>query len=274
MCYKPFCKKSTGEYFPCGKCPKCRKRRVSSWSFRLMQEEKVSTSAHFITLTYDTRHVPITSVGTLSLRKKDLTNFFKRLRKAHPPLEESPTARSVKYYAVGEYGGKTERPHYHVILFNAEVELIQPAWDLGHVYYGSVSPASVGYTLKYIQKNRKQAVGVAATDPRIREYAVMSKGLGISYLSESNANWHVDALYERMYCTLLNGVKIAMPRYYKEKLYLDIERRALTEFYQVQATALYNKKLDQQTPKSVKAEMAAIDAAYDRMYLSLFKSKL
>lgn len=78
---------------PCGRCPSCVKRRVSQWSFRLMQEEKVSSSAHFITLTYDTKHSPITRAGYMSLNKRDIQLFFKRLRKTN--LER------LKYYAVG-----------------------------------------------------------------------------------------------------------------------------------------------------------------------------
>ena len=27
----------------------------------------------------------------------------------------------LKYYAVGEYGGQTKRPHYHIVIFNADL---------------------------------------------------------------------------------------------------------------------------------------------------------
>ena len=39
---------------PCGKCPNCKKRRVNEWVFRLQEEDKVSSTSYFITLTYDT----------------------------------------------------------------------------------------------------------------------------------------------------------------------------------------------------------------------------
>lgn len=155
---------------PCGKCPKCLSRRTSGWSFRLMQHEKTAQTAYFITLTYDTKNVNISKNGFMSLCKRDVQLFFKRLRKSH----EKGTV--IKYFAVGEYGGKTQRPHYHIILFNADVNKIQTAWNLGSVHYGEVSEASVGYTLKYMMKKSK--IPMHRNDDRVKEFSLMSKGLG------------------------------------------------------------------------------------------------
>lgn len=174
QCMTPFTvkDKKTKESIPvpCGKCPNCRARRVSGWSFRLMQEDKHSFDSSFITLTYDTRFVPITASGFMGLKKRDLQLFFKRLRKA------SPAEPKIKYYAVGEYGGRTMRPHYHIILFNASIHKIQEAWNLGQVHYGKVSGASVGYTLKYM--NKKGKVPMHRNDDRQPEFALMSKNWG------------------------------------------------------------------------------------------------
>lgn len=202
---------------PCGKCPNCVKRRVSGWSFRLMQEEKRSISAHFITLTYDTKHVPITQNGFMNLKKRDLQLFFKRLRKAHGKGHVK-----LAYYACGEYGTHTWRPHYHVILFNAKIELISPAWNLGHVHYGQVTCASVGYTLKYVSKLGR--IPVHRNDDREREFPLMSKKLGDNYVTEAMKKYHLADLDNRMCCVLEDGKKIAMPRYYKEKIYDEDQR--------------------------------------------------
>lgn len=155
---------------PCGKCPACRARRISGWSFRLMEQEKISSSAHFITLTYDTKHVPITAKGFMQINKRDFQLFLKRLRKSH-----STALNPIKYYAVGEYGGRTSRPHYHAIIFNAELDKIQPAWELGQVHYGSVTGASIGYTLKYMSK--KSRIPMHENDDRQKEFSLMSKNL-------------------------------------------------------------------------------------------------
>lgn len=199
---------------PCGKCPECLARRVSAWSFRLMQEDKRAKSAFFLTLTFSTKKVPITLSGFMSLDKTVLQKFFKRLRKLNPV--------GIKYYAVGEYGEKTMRPHYHVILFNAELATIQPAWNLGEIHYGEVNGASIGYTLKYMSKVPK--IPMHRNDDRLREFSLMSKGLGSNYLTDAMVKWHEADIYERMYCNVQDGKKIAMPRYYKDKIYTMEQR--------------------------------------------------
>lgn len=223
-CVQPFKlpDKKGGHIVPCGKCPNCMARRASGWSFRLMQQYKIADTAHFITLTYDTQNVPITQRGFMDLRKRDFQLFIKRLRKAQHRYNRGKNGMPIKYYGVGEYGGKTMRPHYHAIMFNAEMELIQPAWQLGSVHYGQVTEASVGYTLKYISKGR--VIPLHKNDDRQKEFSLMSKGLGMNYITMAMMRWHMADLENRMYCTLNDGKKVAMPRYYKNKLYYQEER--------------------------------------------------
>lgn len=178
MCDAPFRLKDSQIDVPCGKCPKCRKRRANGWAFRLMQEDKRSLSAHFITLTYDTKYVPITQNGFMSCDKKHVQLFFKRLRKR---VSVDATLPPIKYYLASEYGGKTWRPHYHAIVFNvANPADIDAAWQLGAVHFGKVSDASVGYTLKYMCKPKR--IPAHRNDDRLPEFGLMSKGLGVGYL--------------------------------------------------------------------------------------------
>lgn len=207
---------------PCGRCPECLARRVSAWSFRLLQEEKVSSTCVFLTLTYDTSRVPISRNGFMSLSKRDCQLFMKRLRKAHGVVQ-------LKYYLVGEYGGKTKRPHYHVLLFNANISLIQPAWNCGNIHYGKVSGASVGYTLKYM--NKPPFRSMHKNDDREPVFALMSKGLGISYLTDAVCNYHKADVCERVCCVLPGGKKVSMPRYYKDKIYDEVERSQIKEYF-------------------------------------------
>lgn len=210
-----------GDYmsFPCGKCPPCLKRRASGWSFRLMQEDKYSLSSMFVTLTYNTSTVPITKNGFMSLKKRDMQLFFKRLRKI--------SQYKIKYYAVGEYGGKTMRPHYHLIIFNTSASDIINAWTLndkpiGDVHFGNVSGASVGYCLKYMMKESK--IPIHYNDDRIQEFSLMSKGIGKTYLTDAMIKWHHAKICERLYLVIEDGKKIAMPRYYKNKIYDENQR--------------------------------------------------
>lgn len=266
MCLTPLTLKNryTDEYVqaPCSKCPECRARRASAWSFRLRQEDKIAVSSLFITLTYDTLHVPITEKKRMTLdrsdSKGDLPKFFKRLRKAHG----HNSGISLKYYAVGEYGGTTQRPHYHIILFNADInlmvdhtdkkrleatgydgqtEVIIKQWSngkrgkkyspLGHGTVGKCTPASVGYTLKYISKPK--TIPAYKGDDRKPEHSTMSKRLGVNYLTKSMVKWHKADIVNRMYCIIEDGKKISMPRYYKDKLYNDDEREFIkTHFFE------------------------------------------
>jgi hypothetical protein len=200
---------------PCGKCPQCAARRTSAWSFRLMQENKVSDSSHFITLTYGDKNLNYSKTGYAQLCKRDVQLFIKRLRKAHT------NARPIKYFAVGEYGEKTWRPHYHIILFNAQIELIQTAWAMGHCHYGQLSEASVGYTLKYISKPKPSRYALRG---RQQQFSLQSKGLGKNYLTKPMVRWHKLDIPTRAYCNLTDGKKITMPRYYKEKIYTNDEK--------------------------------------------------
>ena len=222
-CQTPFHKKmeivkgvETGYMpFPCGKCPACVRRRVSGWAFRLNKQSEQSNSAHFVTLTYNDEHIKKTKNGFETLVKKDVQDFFKRLRKL--------TKQKISYYAVGEYGDTGERPHYHIILFNANPKIVENAWKLnditlGNVHFGDVGDASVGYTLKYISKDKK--IPQFNGDDRQKEFALMSKGLGASYLTDNMVKWHTKGNIEnKVYLPLKDGKKAAMPRYYKDKLY-------------------------------------------------------
>lgn len=209
---------------PCGRCYECLSRRASAWSFRLMQQEKISNSAHFITLTYDTEHVPITQAGYMSLEKEHLQKFFKKLRKRAETLADG---LPIKYYACGEYGTKKLRPHYHIILFNADVSHISTSWDKGEVYFGNVTGASIGYTLKYMNKAKR--IPMHAKDDRVPEFSLMSKGLGKNYLTPEMKKWHENDLLNRTYLTTSDHKKITMPRYYKDKLYSEADRETIAQ---------------------------------------------
>jgi hypothetical protein len=261
-CQTPFHKKmeivkgvETGYMpFPCGKCPACVRRRVSGWAFRLNKQSEQSNSAHFVTLTYNDEHIKKTKNGFETLVKKDVQDFFKRLRKL--------TKQKISYYAVGEYGDTGERPHYHIILFNANPKIVENAWKLnditlGNVHFGDVGDASVGYTLKYISKDKK--IPQFNGDDRQKEFALMSKGLGAGYLTENMVKWHTKGNIEnKVYLPLKDGKKAAMPRYYKDKLYdkgqkfrigvfMRAESQKQVEELENQYGDLYNYKIAEET---------------------------
>lgn len=263
VCLAPFYKKNeSGEWMslPCSKCPNCKKRRASAWSFRLIKEGEKSISALFVTLTYDTRFVPITKNGFLTLKKSDVQKFMKRLRKI--------SINPLKYYAVGEYGSKTLRPHYHLIIFNADVLDIERSWALdnkkiGEIYVGKVSDASIGYTLKYISKDGK--IPMHKNDDRQKEFSLMSKGLGKNYLTANMKNWHLDNLTERCYVPLKDNKKIAMPRYYKDKIYNDIQKSLIADAMKEKSIITEQQLEDELGEMYFKIKMESVQAEYQKM---------
>lgn len=240
QCISPYQLK-TGIPVPCGKCYECTARKVSSWSFRLMKEMEISSSAYFITLTYNPESIPMTVKGFMSLNKIDYQNFIRELRRVNP--------EKLKYYTCGEYGGKSWRPHYHAIIFNLDLSTLidqaqvvkkqpetylngafqfdSPLWPLGRITIGQVSEASTGYTLKYISKPSR--VPLHQNDDRIPEFALMSKKLGANYLTQAMREWHEADLLNRAYTPLKDGKKIALPRYYKEKIYSQSDRELIAD---------------------------------------------
>lgn len=228
-CIQPYTNKE-GSSFPCGKCVVCLRRRVNGWSFRLMREYNVSSSAYFVTLTYSTDNVPLSSNGFMTLKKRDVQLFFKRVRKS---MKCKNDHRRVKYYICGEYGSKNERPHYHAIIFNADISSIIDAWstftnsgqrrEIGTWHFGEVTERSIQYTLKYMEKDRSSRYR-HARDDRQPEFALMSKGLGSSYLSPQVVDYHKNGKFSFL---RKEGFLLSMPRYYRDKIFTPEEREEL-----------------------------------------------
>lgn len=206
--YLPVCGVTTLVSVPCGKCIPCLMNKRGEWSFRLEQEHRVSKSAHFVTLTYDPKHIRTNS----SLDKRDLQLYLKRLRK------KDGTTR-VRYYAVGEYGTHGGRPHYHILLFNSVEQHIRQAWRdckgqaIGIVHVGLVAPASVAYVTKYIIQKDSYPEGLE------KPFATMSRayGIGAHYLSDDMVDWH--RIGDRNYTVRPGNERGRLPRFYRDKIW-------------------------------------------------------
>ena len=226
---------------PCGKCGMCRANRRTEWSFRILKEFEESTSATFLTLTYQESKIPKLK-GKQSLRKKDWQLFMKRLRKK--------TKNKIRYYAVGEYGTKSNRPHYHAIIFglgNKPHKSVLQSWadgnktPLGHSYIGNVTHASIHYVTKYhvnYHTKKEWEEKGKITEP---EFAVMSRnpGIGANWIQQ-NIKWFKQN--KNLY-VINNGFKQRLPRYYKEKVYNRIEKDLMSLKSIREADRLYLEEL-------------------------------
>jgi hypothetical protein len=238
---------------PCGKCVVCTRRKARQWSFRLEQEYKNSECASFVTLTYNDDSLPINEDLTYpELYKPHVSQFMKRLRRQN---EYHHNLGKMTYYAVGEYGGQTQRPHYHAIIFNSHPNLnhkLHDIWKKGNVHVDAVTKNSISYVTGYVIKRDVEKSKELGRQP---EFSLMSKGLGKSYLQ--NAKYH---LQNETFMVPYDGGEIALPNYYKRKIFDDETRQKigsdLTAKIQEQRNALIDKMSDNgvQFPKAHLAE--------------------
>lgn len=208
LCKQPFVRDPTGRVFklalltgnlelavqgipfPCGQCLPCRINRRRLWTHRLLLEQIDHQFSSFITLTYDDNFLP----SDLSISKRTLQLFLKRIRKIYP--------FHLRYYAVGEYGSKSKRPHYHLILFGFDPvfhNLVQKCWPFGFSYTAECNYHTIQYVCGYITKKF-----IKKSDFVFPEFALMSKKPGLGYnqiskladLIKDNNNLFLDKLPE------------------------------------------------------------------------------
>jgi len=187
-----------GLILPCGQCMACRLQRKRVWTHRVMLEASLHSLNAFVTLTYSDEHLP----GGGSLNPEHLRLFWMRLRK-----DQAQYGRKLRYFANGEYGSDTERPHYHAIIFGMPscyhgrtrhyrfkagfnccntCDAVARCWPHGGIDLGQVERASAAYVCGYVTKK--------LTDPddyrlggRHPEFSRVSKqngGLGARYIPE------------------------------------------------------------------------------------------
>lgn len=205
---------------PCGKCTACLSNKRREWSFRLEKEVEVSSSAFFITLTYDNDNCPI------CVNKKDCQNFLKRFRKSIEP-------HRIRYFLVSEYGDEIGRPHYHLLLFNYPFDLpslratlkktwclCSPDWFDRNDTVKPAHPANINYVAKYCLSNLDN------DDPFSRTFMLSSRrpGIGLSYLTPAMVNYLKGRLDGS---TVHHGFPMSLPRYYTDKVFDEYEKETM-----------------------------------------------
>lgn len=235
---------------PCGKCLGCRAARAIQWAHRCSHEASQWEHNTFLTLTYDDDHLPEDG----ALVPSDLQLFLKRLRKnADRPCSSIDRDRGsgVRFFACGEYGERTHRPHYHILLFNAgfgdgkqvgerhghklfRSEVLDRLWPMGRHEFGIATPAAACYIAKYNMKKigsgeRVSADGVALPAPFLR----MSNrpAIGARWLERYASDLRhgylvVDGKQSGIPRTYLNRLKDRNPELYAE-ITANKQRRAI-----------------------------------------------
>ncbi|AXH77265.1 MAG: replication initiator protein [Microviridae sp.] len=216
---------------PCGMCLGCRIQRARTWALRCVHESKGHTFNSFVTLTYDDQNLP----GNEAIEKLTLQRFFKRLRKA---------GFVFRYFAAGEYGSASNRPHYHVIFFGIDFhedrrlykksetgnlytsEQLTKIWGFGHAVIANFNYTTAQYVAKYIigKKLGKDAsdhpayqrldVSTGEIFQVSPEFVLMSRRPGIG--SEWYDKYSTDAFPSDF--LIHDGKKFSVPKYYVNKL--------------------------------------------------------
>lgn len=184
-----------------------------------------------------------------TLKPEDLQKFFRSFRKRIAP-------RRIRYFAVGEYGGKFGRPHYHAAVFNwpycvrgvardgeacscVACSPVDAAWDFGFVSVRKFERGSAAYVAKYTVKKMTRPDDFRLKG-RYPEFARMSLRPGIG----ADAMWEVaSALMVAGSSTPIPteltgpGGKAPLGRYLRRRLRLLTGREANATEKELQAMA-------------------------------------
>lgn len=214
---------------PCGQCVGCRLEHSRQWALRCVHEASLRDDNCFVTLTYDNAHLPV----DLSVSVREWQLFAKRLRKSGP----------FRFFACGEYGDQSHRPHYHALVFGRDLraggellkrspegdlyssKLVSAAWlDKGMIAVGGVTFESAAYVARYVMKKYNGASAARAyerVDDETGEvwqvakpFVVMSRrpGVGADWFSKYGGEiYGTDSV-------VWNGRKFRPPRYYDSKV--------------------------------------------------------
>ena len=275
-------------FAPCGKCECCLVNRQNQWSTRLNEELNNSKQAFFFTLTYNDEFLPMVFPDyPLSVKrnaiaicdddygnrvptlwKKDIQDFMKRLRNHF-------SSKSIVFYAIGEYGPDTHRPHYHGLIFfkdrlhlKSHIEdLFNKSWKNGFISLDDVNQSRIDYVSGYFLSKLWSPAGVQPC------FSQMSKGIGKDYITRMS-EWHWNGGTDRFYVPYMDK-KRPLPRYYKEKIYDSVFKEDFNQIMQEKAEQEHLQQLEEfGNEESLKAHQYELRASTARQIRKLHKKKM
>lgn len=268
------------DMIPCGKCIGCRLDYSREWANRIVLESKQyqENECWFITITYNDENLPAKMIKNektgekkigCTLVKKDVQNFMKKLRREY---EYKYNHQGIRFFLAGEYGETTQRPHYHICIFNMPIydelkliktnELNQPIWTCeeiekiwgkGFIAIARLCWETAAYTARYIMKKQKgpDSEWYYKSQGKIPEFTLMSRKPGIAKLYyDKNA----DNIYKNDEIIIKRGEKVQKirpPKYY-DKLY-DIDHHMELQIIKIKRKASQERteqSIDKRTTKT------------------------
>lgn len=139
----------------------------------------------------------------------DCQKFLKRLR-FH---SKDKYNEEIRFYAVSEYGPRTYRPHWHLLLFfNSDEltsviqQLVSESWSYGHTTCELSRGGSAAYVASYVNSN-VCLPSLYLQHKEIRARSLHSKGYGNNHVFPTQASIHE---LDNMSSILLNGESISI----------------------------------------------------------------
>lgn len=232
---------------PCGVCPECLKKKQSGYVVRTIEEVKKRGSCCFVTLTYNDENLPkIDGVPTLcrehikKWKRETRTAYYRKFGKTFP---------NYGFLICGEYGPRTNRPHYHGLLLGLDkphLDFMEKYWQdrFGFTVFKSVPIVSLDgsdditkvarYVAKYcvkpaeivkqnfevVEKPRimtSKNYGMPADSKKMQDFYRCGRStLSTQHLSMQdvvNINSRLSYQYR--------GFKYALPLYYRKKFFYE-----------------------------------------------------
>ena len=150
-CYNGIYIKKQGAIRACGQCMACRINKGRKWTVRILMEQSTTNLySWFQTYTYADSTLPLAQNTDYvpTLKKKRFLKWLDNQQQAIGPF---------RYYAVGEYGERFGRPHYHAAIFpthDGQITELRRAWRrrFGHTDEIELNPKLARYLAQYAAK--------------------------------------------------------------------------------------------------------------------------
>lgn len=240
--------------FGCGRCLPCKINKAREWTNRLMLEASCYDENIFLTLTYDDDHLP----NPPDVLPRDIQLFVKRLRDHVYP-------NKLRFFAVGEYGDNTWRPHYHLAIFNYSITDETPiikAWteknkQIGHILIGDLNKDSAryiaGYCIKKLTNNNDKFTRdkLNGKKPEFSRSSRQEGGIGACAIDRISSVLRSKKYFDRNKAKVIRQCafganKLPLGRYLTSRLATNLDM-GLAECYEL---FCYEEKLkDEHLPK-------------------------
>ena len=208
----------------CGKCIECKKQKARNWQVRLQEDIRVNRHCKFVTYTFTEHELQKIDNEIKGLSGYDRDNEICRIAvRRYTERWRKKYGKTLRHWLVTELGhANTERVHMHGIVWTDKVKDIGDIWKYGKIWIGEyVNAKTINYIVKYVNK-------VDASHKTYNSKIFTSQGIGKEYVNrrDSKRNKYKKEKTIETYKTR-EGVELALPVYYRNKIYNEDERERL-----------------------------------------------